>query len=433
MVSTDDPRDFRRRLERQRELLAAADIDDRDRTAIERFIRAKDGQVTVGTLKTYLRRLRKAAEWAETPLVEMDREAYEAFVFELRNDPERGQGDTPLADATCKSYEDICCQFLEVECDRAWAAEVDRTTVEKTAVDASAMLDAEDISRLIESARHQRDVALIEFLADTGARITLVCSLRVQDVDLEGRRATYTPNPDALGLKGASRGPFPIIDAKAALRNYLRGTHPCPDDPDAALFHRLRGFDTHGENDGACDPSALRNHLVRIGDRAAVEKPTNPHNFRHSAISRMVREGYSREQIEHRVHWSLDTDVWERYVHITAEEHNEDIFAAAGVDGKPSTTSPERRRCGNCHEPLAPYHEDCPNCGAATTLPRQQVVDALEDVLVARLVEADDPAERQAIAELRAHAKAHPDEAREIVYEYFGDEGVAPHDRGGRP
>jgi len=69
-VSTDDPRDFRRRLERQRELLAAADIDDRDRTAIERFIRAKDGQVTVGTLKTYLRRLRKAAEWAETPLVE---------------------------------------------------------------------------------------------------------------------------------------------------------------------------------------------------------------------------------------------------------------------------------------------------------------------------------------------------------------------------
>lgn len=400
MVDTSDPRDFRRRLQRQRELLAEADIDDRDRDAIERFARRKDGSVSVSTLKTYLRRLRRAAEWAETPLVDLDRDGVEAFVFELRHDPDRGRGSDGLSDATCKSYEDILCQFLEVECDRDWASEIDRTTVDKTSVDAEAMLDAEDIAALRRAARHQRDVALIEFLADTGARITLVCSLRVRDVHLDGDRATYSPNPDALGLKGASRGPFPIIDSRADLRSYLRSTHPRPDDPDAAFFHRLRRVDFDDDtDDGACDPSALRNHLVRIGDRAGLEKPTNPHNFRHSAITRMVREGYSREQIEHRVHWSLDTDVWERYVHITAAEHNEDIFAAAGIGDAEDGTDQQRVPCGNCREPLAPHHEYCPTCGTAATPERRSIVDATESDAIEDLADEElDPATRRAVA-----------------------------------
>lgn len=401
MVDTSDPRNFRRRLVRQRGLLAEADIDERDRAAIERFARRKDGSVSISTLKTYLRRLRKAAEWATVPLVEMDREAYEVFVFDLRHDPDRGRGGGGLSDATCKSYEDVLCQFLEVECDREWPADVDRTSVERTSVDAGAMLDPDDIQALRRAARHQRDVALVEFLADTGARITLVCSLRVRDVSLDGDRPTYSPNPDALGLKGAPRGPFPIIDSAADLRTYLRGTHPRPDEPEAALFHRLRRVDLDDveRDDGACDPSALRNHLVRLGDRAGVEKPTNPHNFRHSAITRMVREGYSREQIEHRVHWALDTDVWERYVHITAEEHNDDIFAAAGVGDVEDPSDQQRYPCGNCQQLVAPHHEYCPTCGVAASPERRAVVTETEDDAIDDLSdESLTPSERHAVA-----------------------------------
>jgi integrase len=400
MVDTSDPRDFRRRLERQRDLLDAADIDDRDRDAIERFARRKDGSVSVSTLKTYLRRLRRAAEWADTPFVEMDRDDFEAFVFDLRHDPDRGRGGGGLSDATCKSYEDVCCQFLERECGREWAADIDRTTVETTSVDATAMLAADDIAALREAARHQRDVALVDFLADTGARITLVCSLRVQDVSLDGDRATYSLHTDALGLKGAPRGPFPIIDSAATLRAYLRDTHPRPTEPNAALFHRLRRFDADVEaDDGACDPSALRNHLVRLGDRADVEKPTNPHNFRHSAITRMVREGYSREQIEHRVHWALDTDVWERYVHIEAAEHNEDIFAAAGIgDVDDDGPNQQRHPCGNCRQPVAPHHDYCPTCGTAATPERRAVIDAGKESAIDTLDLGDlDAATRRAL------------------------------------
>lgn len=286
MVDTSDPRNFRRRLVRQRELLAEADIDERDRVAIERFARRKDGGVSISTLKTYLRRLRKAAEWSETALVDLDRDGYETLIFELRHDPERGRGDGGLSDATVKSYEDISCQFLRDECHREWVEDVDRTTVEKTTVDAGAMLGTDDIQALRKVARHQRDVALIEFLADTGARITLVCSLRVRDVSLTGDRATYSPNPEALGLKGAPRGPFPIIDSAADLRNYLRGTHPRPDDPDAALFHRLRRVDLEDEtDDGACDPSGRSSRSRTYGPgglsrSASSGIPFSPHPCR---------------------------------------------------------------------------------------------------------------------------------------------------------
>lgn len=380
MVDTSDPRDFRRRLERQRELLDEAAIAPADRQAIKRFAQRKHGSVEVSTLKTYLRRLRRAAEWAPVPLTELDEATYREWIFELAHDESKGRGDGPLSDATMKSYEDIVCQFLALECDRAWASDVERTTVEDSGVDAGAMLDGDDIAALRDAARHQRDIALVDFLTDTGARITLVCALRIRDLALEGDRPTYQPNADALGLKGAEITPYPIIDAAADLRSYLRGTHPRPDEPKAAVFHRLRRYDDDIEDDdGACDPSALRNHLVRLGERAGVDKPMNPHNFRHSAITRMVREGYSRDQIEHRVHWTLDTDMWTNHVHITAEEHNDDIFAAAGVidgDDGPDATRPV---CGTCRTTLAPHHAFCPNCGVAATPEHREIVTAVED------------------------------------------------------
>lgn len=105
----------------------------------------------------------------------------------------------------------------------------------------------------------------------------------------------------------------------------------------------------------------------------------------------MVREGYSREQIEHRVHWALDTDVWERYVHITAEEHNDDIFAAVGIGDAEDGPDRERVPCGNCRQPVAPHHEYCPTCGTAATPERRSMVDTAEELAIDDLADGDLP------------------------------------------
>jgi hypothetical protein len=60
--------------------------------------------------------------------------------------------------------------------------------------------------------------------------------------------------------------------------------------------------------------------------------------------------------------------MWATYEHIAADEHNSDIFEAAGiVEDDADGPSAERRPCGQCQEPLAPHHDYCPRCGTAAS------------------------------------------------------------------
>lgn len=230
------------------------------------------------------------------------------------------------------------------------------------------------------------------------------------DVVLDGDQATYTPNPNAKALKGAPIREYPIIDSRAVLRTYRQQIHPRPDATDVAFFHKLPG---HGHDatagDGSLTGPTVRAQLRSAADSAGVEKPVNPHNFRHSAVSRMVREGYSRSQIEHRVAWTVDTGMWSTYEHIAADEHNSDIFAAAGVlEDDDAGPSAERSSCGLCQEPLAPHHDYCPRCGEAVSEQARQLKNSAIDSLAEALAEIDDPNRRAAIAEILQNVEADP-------------------------
>jgi integrase/recombinase XerD len=416
MGNLNDPQEFQRKLQRYETKLDESDaVAAADREAIHAYKRTKRGGVSLGTLTTYLRRLRQLAELADQPLVQMDQTDVERFLYDLSQRRDLGRGDDGWSDSTLQNNENALLGFLSEQVDREWTDAIDRTTVEDTGVDPDTMLDQDDIAALVQGCRYQRDRALIEFLADTGARISLVCSLRVGDVDLAGDRATYTPNDEAIGLKGADRTQYPIIDSRASLRSYLASGHPRPKDDEVALFHLLKGW--ADDRAGACDPAALRNHLTRIADRAGVDKPVNPHAFRHAAITRMAREGYTRDQIEHRVQWTVDSDMWSNYVHITGAQMNEDIFAEAGVidtDDEPAT---RRARCGTCDEPLAPQHRHCPNCGTPADRRRRELVALFKNAVADMLVETDDRQHRQELRRLLRLADENPQAIDDGLFE----------------
>jgi len=270
------------------------------------------------------------------------------------------------------------------------------------------MLTQEEIAALVDACKRPRNQALVEFLADTGVRLTLAGSLRVKDVDLDGDRATYTPNRNAIGLKGADIKPYPIIDSRASLRVYLRHSHPRPDEPEAALFHRFENFDDIEDDDGSLSPARVNAILRKVADDAGVDKPTNAHNFRHSAVTRMWREGWDRQEIQHRVQWSLDTNMWQRYVHVTAEQMNEEIFASAGIVEDDDSLSKERLHCGNCRETIPAHAEYCPRCGEPTSPDTRELKDQAVNSLADGLAELDDVDRRRFVAELLQEAEADP-------------------------
>lgn len=397
-MPTDDPQGFDDRLHDERERLAdSTAIHEVDRRAIDRWLQRKDGTVATSSLETYARRVRTASERSDVALVEMSEDDFYSLVFDLRHEYE-------LTDATVDNFEAAVLMLVEDMTDAEWPEDAERTTVETETVNPDDVLEPVDVSDLTAAARHQRDIALIEFLADTGARISMALSLRVRDVDLS-RPATFTPNPGASGLKGASVTAYPLIDSAADIRSYLRRSHPRPDAPDVALFHKLKPH-TRGEDgqrwsdDGGMIPNTTRKQLVRIADEAGVDKPVNPHAFRHAAITRMVREGYSRSQIEHRVHWTLDSDMWEVYEHITGTEHTDDIFREVGLIEGDAQHEKVRKKCGNCSEPLAPHHEWCPVCTQPVSPDATSEVDLTRNTTLEALVEETSPETRRELREI---------------------------------
>lgn len=404
-MGTDDPQDFAGGLQNERDRLAASTtIHNVDRDAIASWLRQKDGTVAISTLKTYLRRVRVASERADVPILDMTSDEYQELVWQLRHEHE-------LSDATVRSYENAVLLFIQDTTDKSWPADVERTRVETRTVREDAVLVPKDVAALTDAARHQRDVAFIEFLADTGARLSLALSLRVGDVEL-GDPPTFTPNSDAIGLKGAAITEYPLIDSAAALRSYLQTAHPRPDTPGVALFHKLkpasRSKGSRWSDDGAVRANAMRQQLSRVADRTTIEKPVRPHAFRHAAITRMVREGYSRSQIEHRVHWTLDSDMWATYEHITGQEHTEDIFRAAGVTDSAATPDRVRKQCGTCREPLAPHHEFCFNCGQPVSPGAEAEYQAFTDTVLAALVAAENPVARRDLRQLHSDVESDP-------------------------
>jgi len=365
-MTTDDFSNFRRRYDNALERLSDADIHPDDHDAIRTWLRRRDGDLAVSSLAQYTNRLRVLAERSDVPLVELTIKDVRELFFELRRDETVGRNGPP-SDTTVYNYQAALSTWAS-DRDAEWVEHFDPDKPDSDGtVDESDMLDQDDVAALVEAANRPRNQALVQFLADTGARLTMTGSLRVKDVDLESDRSTYTPNRNAIGLKGAPIQPYPIIDAAADLRVYLNHSHPRPDEPEAALFHTFDETGAVQEDDGALSPQSFKRILRNLAERAGVDKPVNPHNFKHSAITRMWREGYDKQEIQHRVHWSLDTDMWQRYVHVTAEQMNEEIFAGAGVVKDDDSLSRERQRCGNCRETLAPTARWCSNCGEPAT------------------------------------------------------------------
>jgi len=372
---------------------------------VKRFIRRNDGRVTDSTLAQYLKELRKTSERLPTDqaLVDLSEFAFEEHAYMLRH-------EVGLADGTIRNIEFAVRKFLKGLDGRAeWASDYELTPPPDNTVTPADMLTGADINALTDGAGNMRDVALIEFLADTGARLSLVGSLRVCDLDLQGDRATYRPNPNAVGLKDAPIQEYPIIDSPAILRTYLHNTHPRPEADEVAAFHSLPGHGNDWREDrGSLKAPSIRDALQRAADNADVEKPVNPHNFRHSAITRMVREGFSRDEIEHRVQWTVDTDMWATYQHISSDQHNDAIFAKAGIGDAGNGPDETRRPCPNCTEPVAPHHHYCKQCGTDLSDRATAMRDAATESIATSLTELEDMSRREFYAKLLQHVDQRP-------------------------
>ncbi|RYZ87248.1 MAG: hypothetical protein EOP06_12985 [Proteobacteria bacterium] len=152
-------------------------------------------------------------------------------------------------------------------------------------------LDVHEVSLLEKAASKEptakRDIALLYFLVDTGARESEVAGIRIHDLKLNSGTATV------LGKGNKRREIFFEVDTRRHLKAYLKEV-PYENEDDY-LFRAARGL-TRGEGLTA---SGILQLIKRLGEKAGVkDKRCTPHTLRHSYATWFIREGGTAKALQ---------------------------------------------------------------------------------------------------------------------------------------
>ncbi len=227
------------------------------------------------------------------------------------------------------------------------------------------LFSREDIQALRAHIGGQRNRTLLELFLNTGQRISAIQGLRIKDVDLEN--GLISLNTERDGLKGAAYRDRrrPLLGAKPYLAEWL-DMHPLADDPDAYVF--IGDPDHHYTDlDQPLCQSAIRRMLEVTAKRANVEKPVNPHNFRHYRTTTMKHDyGLNDEKIKFLLgHRREGNGMNLFYNHSVTEKlwRNTEHKIGATDERLSKPLTPES--CAECDEPLEDHWTHCPVCGTA--------------------------------------------------------------------
>jgi integrase/recombinase XerD len=237
-----------------------------------------------------------------------------------------------------------------------------------------------------------RNRALLELLIFTGQRIGALLTLRVKDVELNpsGDNNAYIYLNDEYeaeygGLKGAlARGrKRPIFGARKYVRDWIQ-YHPHGGDPDDWLFVGDPSHWKTDPDDHMSQPSASQ-RLKQIGKEAGVEKPVNPHNFRHYCATVLYRDyDLDRDTIRMLLgHVKGSSALEEVYSHVLDGDYIQKAEEAMGYREPDETTPFTPETCPTCGELLQDSWRQCPNCQEVfgPTAAAESLAESVEDTV----------------------------------------------------
>ena len=380
MASVDDPRGDQERF--KNELNLVSELDDDTAAVLRQW--AESMTTAYSTRAGHLQRMRSFAKRADGPLTEMDEDGFYELHAALRDGSHPTVKDSGLADSTLRAFRSSARLCFRDALDCEWAEDISIGAATKSPVTPDHLVDSEDLSALFQAVTEPRDAALLATIVATGQRISATLSLRLRDVDLEGRSGTIHLNDEALGLKGAS-GARPLLWATGFMSRWL-AVHPRKGDAGAPVFCTLKAGvggnpQTNVRKYEKGEPlSRFQAHsrLKKLAGAAGVEPiKVKPHNLRHAAITRMARDGWSEQKIKWMVGWGKDSSQFERYQHLQDEEMLDAVLEEYGLkrDDVDDVGRADLDACPRCQTPLRPKASFCDSCGLALTADAHEAAD----------------------------------------------------------
>jgi site-specific recombinase XerD len=180
-------------------------------------------------------------------------------------------------------------------------------------------LNPEELERLLEapkgeSLNYLRDQALLSMLFSSGMRVSEICSLDRDKIDIESGEITVK------GKGGKLRLVFLSDYAKEKLKNYLKKRT----DVDEALFIRIPKNKLFSKESGLrLTPRSIQRIVKKYSIKAGlVGKKISPHTLRHSMATDLLRNGADIRSVQTILgHSSITTT--QIYTHITNKQLRE--------------------------------------------------------------------------------------------------------------
>jgi len=172
------------------------------------------------------------------------------------------------------------------------------------------LISASELNRLraapdTKTTEGKRDKAILELLFSTGLRISELCGLSIDDVDLTRDEFSVRGKGDKV------RVVFLSGDAKQALQTYLKARK----DLDDAMFVRYG----HKVNDGGelrLQARAVQRLLKKYAAIAGITRKVTPHVIRHSFATDLLQNGADIRSVQALLgHASINTT--QIYTHVT--------------------------------------------------------------------------------------------------------------------
>lgn len=210
----------------------------------------------------------------------------------------------------------------------------------------------DDILPMVESCHNHRDRALIALAFDAGPRSGELQDLTVGDVSDHDYGLQVTLN----GKTG--RRTVTLIPSVPYVRQWLQ-IHPGRNDPTAPLWTKLNQPESISGN-------MVRKALREAADRAGVQRPVTPLNFRKSSASYLASEGMSQSHLEEHHGWKRGSEVAGRYVAVFGDATDRELARIYDIDIEEDESDPiAPLECPRCSRENPRDEELCVWCGQA--------------------------------------------------------------------
>jgi len=213
------------------------------------------------------------------------------------------------------------------------------------------LLSIDDVKKLADCSNNLRDRCLVLLCYETGARISELLGLKIKDIEFD----KYGALVNLFGKTGARK--VRVIASAPAISNWLL-EHPRRNNKDAFLFCGLWAKNRGDE----LQYRHVNRLLKEMGTKSSINKPLNPHQFRHSRATELAKK-LTEAQLCQYLGWVQGSQEASVYVHLSGRDTDRAILEMHGIIDEEKKESKFKSikcpRCGIQNDPAAKFCSGC--------------------------------------------------------------------------